>query len=187
RTPGGPGRVRALPAEQARHVEADELIVLGLGERGFPDLGGADPLYDEAERQEFRQAGLDLGCASDRLPDEMLLFYQVVTRPRRRLTLSFPAVDEKGQPLLPSSFLEAARACFAEGAIPTTRQKMLIEGFDRLPPLSPAEYRVRWALTEAHGPRSVGLPDDLRDHLRAAAEIARHRFHAKDFTAYDGR
>src|SRR5262249_31151040 len=82
RTPRGPGRGRVLPAEQARHLRCAVLFLLGLGERSFPSLGGSEPLYDDAERQAFRQAGLELRCAADRLPDEMLLFYQLVTRPR---------------------------------------------------------------------------------------------------------
>src|SRR5581483_6944043 len=146
RTPRGPGRVRALPAEQARHLDCEHLFLLGLGERGFPALGASEPLFDDAERQAFRQAGLELRCAGDRLPDEMLLFYQLVTRPRRRLVLSYPAVDGQGQPLLPSSFLTAVVECFAPGAVPVERQRMLIEGYEQVRPLSPAEYRVRWAL-----------------------------------------
>src|SRR5439155_24760574 len=102
--------------------------------------------YDDAERQAFRQAGLELRCAADRLPDEMLLFYQLVTRPRRRLVLSYPAADGRGQTLLPSSFLTAALECFRSGAVPVERQRMLVEGFDRRRPLSAAEYRVRWAV-----------------------------------------
>ena len=39
-TEHGPGRVRALPADQARHLDCDDLFLLGLGERGFPDLAG---------------------------------------------------------------------------------------------------------------------------------------------------
>ena len=35
----------------------------------------------------------------------MLLFYEVVTRATRRLTLSYPALDAKAQPLLPSPYL----------------------------------------------------------------------------------
>ncbi|HEX4588580.1 MAG TPA: hypothetical protein VH120_01545, partial [Gemmataceae bacterium] len=88
--------VRVLPAEQARHLDCDHMYILGLGERSFPLIAGG-PLFDEAERQSFRSFGLDVRCLSDRLPDEMLLFYQLVTRPRQRLTLSFPAVDDKGQ------------------------------------------------------------------------------------------
>ena len=38
RSPTGPGRVRVLSANQARHLDADHVFVLGLGERGFPRL-----------------------------------------------------------------------------------------------------------------------------------------------------
>src|SRR5207244_4060440 len=115
RTPRGPGRVRVLPAEQARHLDCEHLFLLGLGERNFPNLGGGGLLFDDAERQAFRASGLEVRCAADRLPDEKLLFYQLITRPRRRLVLSYAAVDEKGQPLLPSSFLNDVLDCFAEG------------------------------------------------------------------------
>src|SRR5207249_3826389 len=160
-----------VPAEQARHLDCDHLFLIGLGERSFPDLGGGGPLFDDAERQAFRQAGLEVRCAADRLPDEMLLFYQLVTRPLRQLVLSYPAVDAKGQPLLPSSFLTDALECFAPGAVPVERQQMLISGYDRLRPLSPAEYRVRWAT--AGCPAESALSSDLAAHLRAAGELVR--------------
>ena len=35
----------------------------------------------------------------------MLLFYEVATRATQRLTLSYPALDAKAQPLLPSPYL----------------------------------------------------------------------------------
>jgi ATP-dependent helicase/nuclease subunit B len=186
RTAGGPGCVRALSAEQARHLACDHLFLLGLGERNFPDLGAAGPLYDDAERQTFRQAGLEVACAADRLPDEMLLFYQLVTRPRRALTLSYPAVDDKGQALLPSSFLRAVTDAFEDGAIPVVRRRMLIEGFDRDRPLSPGEYRVRWAAAGMPADADAGLSGGLADHLRAAAALARERFSTKTYSPYDG-
>jgi hypothetical protein len=93
----------------------------------------------------LQQAGLDIPSTADLLPDEMLLFYQVVTRARRRLVLSYPAVDERGQELLPSSFLGLVRECFEPEAIPVERRSMLLEGLDRDIPLSPSEYRVRLA------------------------------------------
>src|SRR5205823_1148679 len=111
RTPRGPGRVRALSAPLARGLEAPHVFLMGLSERSFPQLGAPEPFFDETERQAFKQAGLDFPCVSDLLPDEMLLFYQVVTRARTRLVFSYPAVDEKGQPLLPSSFLNAVLDC----------------------------------------------------------------------------
>jgi ATP-dependent helicase/nuclease subunit B len=183
RTPPGPGCVRVLSAEQARHLDCDELFLMGMGERSFPALGGAGPLYDEGERQALRAAGLDVGVASDRLPHEMLLFYQLATRPRRRLTLSYPAVDEKGQALLPGSFLTAVCACFTE-TIKTHRQSMLIEGFDSQRPLSPAEYRVRWAAAELKP--ADAMTGGLAEHLRSAREFVQQRFHSREYSPYDG-
>ena len=79
RSPSGPGRVRILSANQARHLEADHVFILGLGERSFPRLTPPQTLFDEQERQALQIAGLDFG-AGDLLPEEMLLFYQVVAR-----------------------------------------------------------------------------------------------------------
>ena len=44
--------------------------------------------------------------------EEMLLFYETLTRATRRLYLSYPAMDESAQPLLPSPYLgEVEQAC----------------------------------------------------------------------------
>jgi ATP-dependent helicase/DNAse subunit B len=206
RTPRGPGRVRVLSAPLVRGLKAPFVFVMGLGERSFPRLAAPELLFDEQQRQALKQAGLDFPCAGDLLPEEMLLFYQVVTRARRLLVLSYPAVDDKGQELLPSSFLVALKECFQPEAIPTQSRRMLIEGYDREEPLCPAEERVQWALRDwraggvspllgtrqqgAHAPRSpgseIGLPFELEANLLAAAELARHRFHAREHTPYDG-
>jgi ATP-dependent helicase/nuclease subunit B len=188
RTPRGPGRVRILSVPLARTLTVDFLFVLGLGERSFPRLIPPDPLFDEAERQAFRQAGIDMPCVSDQMAEEMLLFYEIATRARRRLVLGYPAVDAKGQPLLPSSFLNHVRDCFTPDAIPVERRTMLIERYDSDEPLSPAEYRVQVARSlagDATFARSA-LPPDLHANLRAAAAMARQRLHG-DFTVYDGR
>jgi ATP-dependent helicase/DNAse subunit B len=198
RTPRGPGRVRVLSAELVRGLEAPYLFVLGLGERSFPRLTAPEPIFDEAERQALRQAGLDLAGAGDRLPDEMLLFYQVVTRARRRLVLSYPAVDERGQALLPSSFLAALLDCFRPGAIPVERRSMLLERYDQDVPLSPAEYRVQLAVRSdrihAFGAEpdrmnavtTNTLPAELAANLAAAAELARQRCRTTEHNPYDG-
>jgi ATP-dependent helicase/nuclease subunit B len=187
RTPRGPGRVRFLSAEIARGVPADHVFILGLGERSFPRLTPAEPIFDEQERQSLKTAGLDIRGVADRMPDEMLLFYGVVTRPRRRLVLSYPAVDDKGQALLPSSFLTALLDCFEPGTVPVLRKRMLIEGFDRDEPLSAAELRVRAATELAAGQRlSAKLPRDLSANLRTAALMADQRLRSKEYNPYDG-
>jgi ATP-dependent helicase/DNAse subunit B len=189
RTPRGPGRVRVLSAPLACGLPTPYRFVLGLGERSFPRLAAPAELLDEPERQAFRQAGLNFRCASDLVPDEMLLFYQVVTGARRQLVLSYPAVDEKGQPLLPGSFLTTLRECFQPDAIPTQRRAMVIEGLDKGPPLCPAELRVRLACA---GPGATSadalaaLSPHLLANLEAAAELVRARFHGREHGPYDG-
>jgi ATP-dependent helicase/nuclease subunit B len=188
RTPRGPGRIRVLSAESARHLDVDHLFVMGLGERSFPRLNPPQALLDDHERQSFKHAGVELPGTADPLPYEMLLFYQLVTRARHSLTLSYAAVDERGQGLLPSSFLTAVLDCFAPGAVPVESRQMLIERYDRDMPLSPPEYRVRLA---AAGPDILAcardLPAPLRANLCAAAGLIAHRFHDRQHNAYDGR
>jgi ATP-dependent helicase/DNAse subunit B len=189
RSPRGPGRVRVLSAELARNLSVPYLFLMGLAERSFPDLSAPDPVFDEAERQSFKQAGLDLPALDDRLPAEMLLFYQLVVQPRRGLVLSYAAIDDKGQRLLPSSFLAALLACFTEGAVPTIQKHMLIEGYDRDESLSPAEYRVQHAqrLAGSRLRADVSMAADLRANLRGAATLVQQRQEERDFTPYDGR
>lgn len=185
RTLTGQGRVRCLPAELARYLTADHVFLIGLGEGAFPDLGGVGAVFDESDRQAYREAGLDLTCAVDRLPDEMLLFHLIVTRPRKSLTLSYPAVDERGQSLLPCSFLTTITECYSDGAIPTLRRQMLIDRYVDDAPLSPAEFRVRAAASRQLD-RVAAISPDLAAHLQDAAALARHRFEDREFNPFDG-
>ena len=194
RTLRGPGRVRVLSAPLVRSLRTPYVFVMGLGERSFPRLVPPQDLFDEQERQAFRHEGLDFPSVADLLLDEMLLFYQIVTG-ARRLVLSYPAVDEKGQLLLPSSFLTTLRECFEPDAVPTERRNMLVERLDDEIPLSAAELRVRVARTAMGTEWDIpavfpwppdALPTDVRTNLEAAAEMVRHRFHAPDHGQYDG-
>jgi ATP-dependent helicase/nuclease subunit B len=180
RTQRGGGRVRVLSAELARHLNADYVFVMGLGERGFPRLVAPEPLFDEAERQALCKVGVTVPCLSEQLPQEMLLFYQLVTSTRRQLILSYPAVDDKGQMLLASSFLDKLRDHFETDAIPLLRRRMLIEALDRDMPLSPAEERVQQARKRVENRKARSSP------MLDAEEVARQRFESPDHGIYDG-
>ncbi len=186
RTARGPGRVRVLSAGLARTLPADYVFLMGLGERGFPLLTPPDVVLDEPERQALRRAGVSLPGGGEMLAEEMFLFYEIVTRPRRQLVLSYPAVDEKGQGLLPGSFLATVQECFAPGALPVERRAMLLQGYDRDRPLSPAEYRVQ-AAQALRGGRRVPLGGELAAHLHAARRMVDLRLGSPEFGPYDGR
>lgn len=186
RTRRGPGRVRVLSAPLARSLPADHVFLMGLAERSFPQLVPPESLFDEQQRQALKQAGLDMPGVNDLLPEEMLLFYQIITSARQHLTLSYPAVDEKGQELLPSSFLAMVLDTFQPDTIPTEQRSMLIEKYDQQEPLSLAEYRVQAACAFADNAALWPMPTELADHLMAARQVAEARFHAHDHGTYDG-
>ncbi|MFO0925736.1 MAG: hypothetical protein U0736_01705 [Gemmataceae bacterium] len=156
RTTGGPGRVRVVSAGRGRHLAVRERFVLGLGERGFPRAGGPPSLFDDADRETLRSAGVPL-TAPDDLADEMLLFYQIVTAAEERLTLSYPAVDDRGQELLPSSFLSAARGVSPTRCRRSSGAADAAEPVDVGEPLSAAEYRVQTAARWPHGDRGAAV------------------------------
>jgi len=157
------GRVRVLSAVTARNLSIPYLFLAGLTEKSFPSLGRDDALYGDAERQLLIDQGLQLASAADRFADEMLLFYEAVTRAERRLWLSFAALNEKAEPLLPSPYLVELQEAYTDGALP-------IPVVAELVPIPPAgavvtlgEHRVR-AVAEA-----------MRSDTLELATVARRR------------
>ncbi len=106
------GRVRVLSAASARHLRIPYLFLAGLSEKSFPAADRDDGVYSEAENQRFIEAGLPLPSRSDRQTDEMLLFYETITAATRRLYLSYPAIDDSGEPLTPSPYLKEVEQLF---------------------------------------------------------------------------
>ncbi len=134
------GRVRILHAEAARYASAKHVFLAGLQEKTFAT--------SEPENSLFSERGLDPTFHPSQIGDEMLLFYELVTRATERLTLSYPALDAKGQTLSPSPLLTELERCFGKAPVPRTEMS-LGEEID-LPhsPNSFSAYR-RWAVAQA--------------------------------------
>lgn len=187
------GKVRVFDAAQARNLEVPYLFVGGLTETGFPARRGDDCFYSEADRREFNDRGLSLQHRTSHTQDEMMLFYGVVTRARRKLILSYPAANTNGQPLLPSPYLLALQGLFEPGAIQLTHESSL----DPIPLatriLTDADLRVV-AMDEALNKRPALLrslwnrPEGatLGNNLLAAVDAADQRFRTHGFTHYEG-
>ncbi|MGC4006097.1 MAG: hypothetical protein QM811_24455 [Pirellulales bacterium] len=108
----GVGRVRVLSAPMARTGEFAYLYLAGLTEKAFPQSGGDERFYDAAEMNTLNGAGLRFVERRERAAGEMLLFYEVLTRPNRKLILSYAALDDSAEALAPSPFVgEVERAC----------------------------------------------------------------------------
>ena len=108
--PAVAGGVAFVDAETARTAGCDHLFLLGLGEGQFPrPPDPSDPAPPRSREDENDAAALADAAARA----EMLLFFGVVTRPSRSLTLSWPTRDDKGRELHPGPFVAAVRDLFA--------------------------------------------------------------------------
>ena len=112
------GRVRILSAESARKLSVKHLFLAGLGEKAFSDVSSStEEVANDSESSEQPKA---MAEANVRRGEAMLLFYELATRPTVSLTLSFSALDAKGQPLSPSPLLVDLERSVGEGCIAWT-------------------------------------------------------------------
>ncbi|MGE5191809.1 MAG: PD-(D/E)XK nuclease family protein [Deltaproteobacteria bacterium] len=187
------GRVRVLSAEQVRNLDIPYLFLAGLTETSFPQHRRDDCLYGEGERQELNRHGLALGHRTLRAQEELLMFYGIVTRARRRLVLTYPVVTAEGQPLSPSPYLSGLKELFDPQALKTALDERLdpVPDADRL--LSGGDARVR-GMSEALAGRPGlfrAVCEDPRlaaagRNCLAAVEMNVGRFHTAGFTRFEG-
>ncbi|HLW70145.1 MAG TPA: PD-(D/E)XK nuclease family protein [Candidatus Binataceae bacterium] len=121
------GTVRALPILEARGLDFDLVIVLGLNDGRFPQYHPENPLVaDETARLVNRELvarlrdrfgarmpdapGPILRSRSARNSEEPFLFFLALSMPARAVVLSFAREDERGRPLESSPFLAEVRA-----------------------------------------------------------------------------
>ncbi|HYW79564.1 MAG TPA: UvrD-helicase domain-containing protein, partial [Thermoguttaceae bacterium] len=74
------GHVRVLSAASVRAIAVPYLFLAGLSEKAFPPPDREDRLYGEAESQRLIAEGLPLVARTERNREEMLLFYEAMTR-----------------------------------------------------------------------------------------------------------
>jgi ATP-dependent helicase/DNAse subunit B len=146
------GRVRVLSAASVRSLQVPYLFLAGLSEKAFPPPDREDRLYSEAEYLELIEQGLPLVARTERAQEEMLLFYEVLTRATRRLYLSYPCLDDVAQPLLPSPYLLEAIQAFGGAEIVHTSAADLSPVPPGDEPLSAVQFRVK-AMADALRPR----------------------------------
>ena len=134
------GRIRVLSAASVRALEVPYLFVAGLSEKEFPRPAGDGRLFTDAEYQRLRRSGgIRFPTQHDRACDEMLLFYEVVTRACRQLVLSYPGLDESAQPLSPSPYLLELGRCLNLA----TRAEISLSPVPQYEPYSATERRLR--------------------------------------------
>jgi len=188
------GCVRVLDVEQVRHLSVPHLFVVGLSESSFPQNRPDDCLFGDAERRDLAARGVALRHREQHQQDEMFLFYNLVTKARASLTLSYPAINRKGQPVFPSPYVTAIRSLFTDAALPIMHEGQLdpVPNVNRA--LTATDLRLV-AMTEARAARPglfnhlLAKPEWQRVgwNLLATLDMNTHRFHTRGFTGYEGR
>ena len=187
------GCIRILGIDQIRNLDVPHLFLMGLTENSFPSGRADDCLFSESERCDLISRGVALSHRSGHHADEMFLFYSVVTRARHSLTLSYPAVNSKGQPVFPSPYVTAVTTLFTpEGLVITHEGKLSpVPATDGA--LTATDLRLA-AMIEAR----QGRPELFRALLEleplrrtawntlAACQVTHRRFHERGFTPYEG-
>ena len=187
------GRVRVLSAASARALAIPYLFLAGLSEKAFPPADRDEGVYSESEYQRLADAGLPLVLRAERSQEEMLLFYEVLTRATRRLYLSYPGLDDRGNPHLPSPYLaEVERAC-GMGLIERFETSDLSPVPSGDEPLGPSQQRVM-AVAQALEGRSellAGLAQapgaaELAANILAGLLVTHERASGQGFGPFEG-
>jgi RecB family exonuclease len=93
--------VHVFDVFEARQWELPVVFVCGMNERHFPQYHREDPLLNDAAR---RRAGLKTSTELQR--EERSLFHLATTRATGKTIVSYARFDDKGDPTLPSFFLD---------------------------------------------------------------------------------
>ena len=193
-TPGEQNRVRVVEASDVRNLEVPYLFLMGLSEASFPRGRRDDCFYSAAERRAILGKDRSGAAPSTSQQDEMLLFYSIVTRARRCLTLSYPSVSASGQPLFPSPYVTAVQELF----FPSEIKPSVHSDLDPLPSrdqiLSVADLRLV-ATDELRSGRPGMFRAMVEQSTRgvgagrgilAAADMDACRFEQLGFTQFEG-
>lgn len=192
------GRVRVLSAATARTIAAKHVFLAGMSELAFPAPERTGRLHSDDDYRFYQNAADQDRAASapdpaPRSHEEMLLFYEVVTRASERLTLSFPAWDEKAQALPPSPYVGEVQRTLGPDDITRRAEPAPSPVPAGLTPLCPADWRLQAVgeALEGKGGLLAGLfqhTDSSRvaESLAAALRIIHARGHGPSFGPYEG-
>lgn len=112
RNPIRSSRILVTTATEARGLPHDYVYILGLSEGIFPAEQAEDPIYLDSERIRLREQGVLLQTQSERADDDGI-FYELISLPRKSLTLSRPHVRE-GKYWVESHLWRMTRAVFTD-------------------------------------------------------------------------
>lgn len=110
--------VHVFDAVEARQWKLPVLFICGLLEQHFPRYHSEDPILPDSVRRTLQSAGVTLKTSGQRQVEEQALFDLSLTRGSQLVVMTYPQLNGKGEPNLPSFFLERARPFAEESSAP---------------------------------------------------------------------
>ena len=183
-----PGTIRVLTAEDARYIYADHIIMASLNQRAYTGNTTEQPGRTLTQRIIPDHESHNLSLA-----DEKYLFYAIITKVKKSLTLISPLVNELGEPLSPSPCVHAVKQLFSEGC---TREHTF-GSLDPVEMTSPGQTRqekriiAMKELLEGSGGKmkylyQVDSNPECYANLHYAIENATCRYETQGLTKYEG-
>jgi ATP-dependent helicase/DNAse subunit B len=121
-----PGAVQVTDPQSLRARRVRALFCCRLQEKTFPAAPRPEPFLGDDERRSLNAAsGLRLRAHEDVLGAERYLLYAAVSRPERRLYLSWHAADDDGDPAVRSSFVDDVALLFSDDPLGRRRRRDL--------------------------------------------------------------
>ena len=116
--------VNVIDVLEARQWEIPVVFVGGLLEKEFPRQVRENLFMKDYYRRRLNAAGkIVLREASEKIGEEMYLFYIAITRAKEKLYLSYPSANSNGNLTLPSFFLSDIQKLFSK----EVRKKITIQ------------------------------------------------------------
>jgi ATP-dependent helicase/DNAse subunit B len=164
--------VHVMDLFESRQWDLDYIFAPGISEGELPQRFSPDPLLPENLKKNFGMKTLE-----DRQAEERFLYEMLLTRASKQLTLTYPRINAKGDPVLPSPLLASKGASAKPIAIATpasgfTESAGQLERNYRQPrPWSASEFEsylaCPWKHFAARGLNLQGLPETPAERLNA--------------------
>lgn len=153
--------VHVIDAVEARHWRLPVMFVPGLLEQQFPRYHSEDAILPDAVRRRLTAAGVPLETSAERQLEESFLFDLALTRATERTILSYPGLNARGEPALPSFYLQRVQASRAEAAIGALRKPARAPHLPLYPSITTVSLRTE--LTARHRAFS---PSSIESYLQ---------------------
>ncbi len=129
RIPSAPARyggVWLLDAMAARGLEVDVLFLVGMNDQIFPRVVDEDPFLPDDIRKKIRRIMPWVTVRGELYDEERSLFYLLVSGVGEALHCFYQGVNDKGQPMLSSPFLDEVERSLRERGVSDILQRVRV-------------------------------------------------------------